>query len=200
MPAMAGIGLVLNHSKCEVILSESASEEKRMAVTDKVHRIIPGAAVLNRRELKALGAPITEAAAELVMEEKREELERMLERLQHLDAHSAFFLLRSSLWLPKLQYLLRSSPLYRQPELLRPMDDSLRTALSTIANVRFDDGSWKQAVLPTRYGGLGLRSTVDVALPSYVASLYSCHQVISSMLPAQLLPSIQSEKEMAVED
>ena len=200
IPAMAGIGLVLNHSKCEIILPENAPEEKRSAATDKIHRIIPGAAVLNRHELKALGAPITEAAAELVMEEKREELERMLERLQHLDAHSAFFLLRNSLWLPKLQYLLRSSPLYRQPELLRPLDNSLRTALTTIANVRFEDCSWKQAVLPTRYGGLGLRSTVDVSLPSYVASLHSCQQVICSMLPAHLLPSVNSEREVAVED
>ena len=200
IPAMENIGLVLNLTKCEIILPRDVSDEQSASATDRLHRVIPGAVILKDHELTTLGAPISEKAAELTMREKREELERMLERLQHLDAHSAFFLLRNSLWLPKLQYLLRASPLYRQPQLLQPMDDLLKTALTTIVNVRFDDDSWKQAALPTRYGGLGLRSTVDVALPSYVASLHCCNQLISSMLPANLRPNFVSECATAVED
>ena len=170
---MANIGLVLNHTKCEIILPTTISDEQRTSTIHRIHQIIPGAVDLKEHEMTTLGAPITEAAAELTLGEKREELERMLERLQLLDAHSAFFLPRNSIWLPKLKYLLRAAPIYRQSALLQQLDDSPRAALTTITNVNFNDESWEQAVLPTRYGGLGLRSTVDISLPSHVSCVMS---------------------------
>ena len=120
------------------------------------------------------------------MTEKQGELSHMIERLRHLDAHTSIFLLRNCLWLPKLQYLLRAAPLYRQALLLENLDAVLQSALISISNVRLTGTSWQQAVLPTRYGGLGLRRLVDVALPSYVASLHLCLQVISSCLPSAM--------------
>ena len=200
IPAMAAIGLALNHAKCEIIVPREATTEQISCFTNKLHSVIPGAAVLKDYELTTLGAPLTEAAAQLTVNEKKEELERMLERLQILDSHSAFFLLCNSLWLPKLQYLLRASPMYRQREILQPLDDLLKMALTAIANVTLGEESWKQAVLPVRHGGLGLRRTLDVALPSYVASLHSSHQLLVSMLPTTLGAQLERECTSAVED
>lgn len=49
---------------------------------------------MDRSGAKMLGAPVTAAAARPVMEAKLEDLERMVSRLQHIDSHSAFFLLK----------------------------------------------------------------------------------------------------------
>ena len=164
----------------------------------KLHKLIPGATITTESQARMLGAPLTDEAAEAVMEDKNEEFERMVDRLQHIDEHSALFLLRNCIWMPKLQYLLRAAPLYRQQELLKPLDKKLRTATSSITNVQFNNESWKQATLPTRYGGLGLRRTQDLALPSYTASLHHCSQLVSAMLSDALHPSVTAEREQAV--
>ena len=129
------------------------------------------------------------------MAEKKEELERMISRLRHIDEHSAVYLLRNCIWMPKLQYLLRASPLFRHEELLQPLDGMLRAATSAITNVNFSDECWLQASLPTRYGGLGLRRTLDVALPSYIASLYRCMELVLAILPGEFHSSVPAECE-----
>ncbi|MEL6816546.1 MAG: hypothetical protein AAFP03_17310, partial [Cyanobacteria bacterium J06598_3] len=71
------------------------------------------------------------------------------------------------------------------------MDRSLLSAVTEITNTKFTEANWAQATLPTRYGGLGLRRTEDVALPSFMASLNGCRLLISALLTeeryAQLL-------------
>ena len=112
---MASIGLDINPTKCEVILPGNILTDQRAKVVTQLHELIPGAAVVPAAHQTLLGAPLTDAAAEVVLAGKRDELDRLLERLHHLDSHSAFFLLRNCLWLPKLQYVLRAAPLYRRP-------------------------------------------------------------------------------------
>ncbi|KAF0306974.1 Retrotransposable element SLACS protein [Amphibalanus amphitrite] len=200
IPAMASIGLSINARKCEIILPDGSADEEAMQAVRRIHELIPGAAVLGASEQTILGAPITEAAADTVMEEKQGELKHMVERLHHLDAHTALFLLRNCIWLPKLQYLLRASPLYRQASLLSQLDAVMQSALTSISNVKLTGASWEQAVLPTRYGGLGLRLLVDVALPSYVSSLHACHGIIYSCLPDSMTACVTEEREKAVND
>ena len=200
LPAMADIGLEINSKKCEIILPENVTEGSKTSITEMVRQVIPGAAVLTDPELTILGAPISQAATEAIMANKKEELERMIYRLQNLDSHSAFFLLKNSLWLPKLQYILRAAPIYKQPELLQSLDWILKSAVSCLSNVDFDEESWRQAVLPTRYGGLGLRRTEDVALPSYVASVHSCRQLVTAMVPKELSAGVAQLCSAAAED
>lgn len=45
-------------------------------------------------------------------------------------------------------------------------DESLKTVMiSGICNIHFgeDDPAWKQAILPVKFGGLGIRSAVQLA-------------------------------------
>ena len=197
IPALADIGLEVNPSKCEIIMSRACPEETRQSHVLKLHRLVPGATISGDAEARILGARVTYEAARAVMAKKHEELERMTGRLQYIDRHSALFLLRNCIWMPKLQYLLRVSPFYRQLELLKPLDEKLRATTSAITNVHFNDESWKQATLPTRFGGLGLRRTQDLALPSYAASLNHCMPLLTTSLPERLHSSVITERDRA---
>ena len=112
IPAMARIGLEVNPTKCEVINSSVAEGQQTTTNMERLDQLIPGAAVLADAEQLVLGAPLTSSAAETALAKKKEELDRLITRLQLLDSHSAFYLLRHCLWLPRLQYLLRAAPVY----------------------------------------------------------------------------------------
>ena len=198
IPAMARVGLEVNPTKCEIINS-SAEAVQDIATVEKLHQLIPGAAVVADFEQTVLGAPLTSSAAETALRRRQVELDRMITRLQLLDSHSAFYLLRHSLWLPRLQDLLRAAPVYLQPELLE-LDADLKSAVQKLTNVYFDEASWQQAILPTSLGGLGLRRTVDVALPGFAASLHRCQQVLSSLLPPSYAASITKELDQSTND
>ena len=63
--------------------------------------------------------------------------------------------------IPKLLYLLRTSPSWRILDDLQGFDETIRTCLQRICNINFDQTVWAQSILPTAKGGLGIRSAVD---------------------------------------
>ena len=103
----------------------------------------------------------------------------MTEKLSLLDKHPAYFLLKNCFSMPKLMYLLRSSPTFQHPDLLADFDDCLKSCATHICNVSFDDIDWIQATLPIRLGGIGLRCASDLALPAYLASISASQSLIS---------------------
>ena len=116
-----------------------------------------------------------------------EALERLGERLKRLTAHDALLLLRNCFALPKLMYILRTAPCFRSPA-LQSYDDCLREILSHVTNnhLESDGSAWEQATLPVGFGGLGIRSAVDVAPSAYLASTHSSAQLIKAILPESL--------------
>ena len=80
------------------------------------------------------------------------------------------------------------------------IDKKLKSSLAGLTNVSFDGASWEQAVLPVRYGGIGLRRTEDVALPSYVASLHRSQRNICALLPPSCSDSVMQERVKVTED
>ena len=106
-------------------------------------------------------------------------------------------MLKNSCAIPKLTYLLRSSPAFRQVDLLRDFDFLVRNALSSITNVDFSDVGWTQASLPVRSGGLGIRKTVDIALPCFISSVISAHPLVEASLSSvQDLASLEVSAEI----
>ena len=184
----------------EIITSNTGAAAEHAVTVEKLHRLIPGAAVTAEVEQMVLGAPLTRAAIGTALGKKKEELDRLLNRLQLLDSHSAFYLLRHCLWLPRLQYLLRAAPVYQQPELLHQLDADLKSAVGGLVNVNFGEASWQQTVLPTSLGGLGLRRTADVALPSFISSLHRCQQLLSATLPPSHASIITEERDRSMAD
>jgi len=98
-----------------------------------------------------LGAPVLKGKAQdkaIPDKIKIDDLTRAVECLKHLQAHDALVILKNSLAIPKLLYLLRTSQCSDNP-LLRQFDDTLQTGLITILNVDINNDQWLQASLPS---------------------------------------------------
>ena len=109
-------------------------------------------------------------------------------RLRHLHAHDALLILKFSLSIPSLLHNLRSSFCCGH-RLLKEFDTALRTSLSEIVNVSFDDTQWLQATLPVRDGGLGVRSCIQLAPSAFLASATGCLELTLAILPLASLRS-----------
>ena len=96
-------------------------------------------------------------------------MNRAIDRLSLLQAHDALCLLKNSTAMPKLLYILRTSPCFDNP-LLASFDDALRRGLSLVLNVELTDKQWSQATLPVQMGGLGVRSACTLASSAFLAS------------------------------
>ena len=112
-------------------------------------------------------------------------LKIMGSRLHHLHAHDAFCLLHHAYSNPKMLYILRSSPCFLSPQL----EEFERSILSDIANINLvdNDSVWTQASLPVWYGGLGIRSAVQLAPSAFLASAAGSSDLIHEILPPRLL-------------
>ena len=140
------LGLVLNHSKSEVICYDSHSRNHLSEVSPDFKFVSPATACL-------LGSPIGDRQAiDSVLSGKMEALERMGQRLSLLHSHDALCLLRNVFTLPKLLYVLRTSPCFQSP-ILPALDNLQRNLLESICNVQLSDQAWTQASLPIKRGG-----------------------------------------------
>ena len=108
-------------------------------------------------------------------------IETLVDRVQRLEEPHQAFLLKNFISVSRLLYLLRCSPTYEYRKLLVKIDNFVRRGAGAITNVHFDDNAWRQAVLPVRYGGLGIRSTADLALSAHLASLKASKNLISAI-------------------
>ena len=120
-------------------------------------------------------------------------------RLSHLQSNDALLLLRHSFAIPKVLYTLRTAPCSLSPD-LETFDETLRTILTSIVNVRLDDVSaWLQASLPVRAGGIGIRRTVQLAPSAYLASATGCSELVHQILPPHLLDNPDPHFEAALD-
>ena len=101
---------------------------------------------------------------------------------RHLHAHDALVILKNSLVMPNLLYLLKTSECGDNP-LLDQFDNILRKGLTEILNVDLNDDQWLQASLPVGDGGLGIRSTQMLAPSAFLASAASTLLLQQSILP-----------------
>ena len=193
------IGLSLNPSKCELTC---LNLDDPISVTENFRKLLPGLNITSVDELVVLGSPIAAQGIRSEFISKRDALERMIKRLKLIDPHQAFVLLKNSCAIPKLTYLLRSSPAYRELNLLKDFDFLVKNALSSITNVDFSVDGWTQASLPVRSGGLGIRKTVDIALPCYISSAFSAHPLVEASLssvqdlaPFEVSPEVERWKQ-----
>ena len=114
--------------------------------------------------------------------EKREALERMTSKLEVLNPHHAFVLLKNVFAIPKLQYVLRASPAYLCREELRIFDRALFDSLGRVAYVSLEGDVCKQAGFPLNFGGLGCRRAEDIALPTFLASMNSVGELVETII------------------
>ena len=177
----AKLGLQLNHSKSEIISSDARA---LAAMTE----VVPDLCPVTPENAHLLGSPIGgEEGIDGSIGEKITALETMGNRLCHLRAHDAYCLLCHSFALPKLLYILRTSPCSKSPK-LRRFDLLLRSLLGEIANINIADNdiAWAQASLPVGSGGLGVRSATQLAPSAFLASAAGCASITQELLPPRL--------------
>ena len=179
IPMLSDIGLEVNPTKSEV---SNVSCDNFQSVLIAIESALPGVTVTESEDLSILGAPIDINGCRTGVLKAVERLCTMSSRLESIDAHPAFFLLRNCLSMPRLLFKLRSSPCYRLHAELTQFDKTLRQATSTVCNIKFDDTGWQQSTLPVAQGGLGLSSAVNVSLPAYASSLSATRQLVGQIL------------------
>ena len=181
------LGLVLNISKSEVISHNKSSVSSLLSS-------LPDLQFIAIEHAQLLGSPLGSAAMHLCLQEQLHRLELIGERLSHLSMHDAITILRHSFSIPKLLYILRTSPAFSSSS-LESWDNLLRSIVSRIINIRFeqDDSSWCQASLPINHGGLGFRSCSSLAPSADGAS-----ELMQKLLPPHLQTATYLSKDRAL--
>lgn len=177
----AELGLHLNNHKCEVICESSKVRNLILASLNGACETAPSCASL-------LGSPIgDEASISSAILEKCDMLSTMGDRIQYFSAHDAILLLRHSLAMSKLLFLLRSCPCFRSNR-LKDYDSKLRDIVSNITKINFseNDRAWSQATLPVKSGGLGIRCAVQLATSAFLSSGAASNDLVNSILPSHL--------------
>ena len=100
----------------------------------------------------------------------------MTSKLEVLNPHQAFVLLKNAFAIPNLQYVLRASPAYMCGEELSVFDNALFDSLGRVPNVSLEGDVCKQAGLPVTFGGFGW------SLPSFIASMNSVGELVETIL------------------
>ena len=90
------------------------------------------------------------------------ELSRAVNRLKSVGAQDSLILLRASFSASRVQHLIRCSPSVDNPA-LEEFDKLLRSAVSHLTNCNLSDDQWRQASLPVKIGGLGVRRVSSLA-------------------------------------
>lgn len=173
------LGLCLNEAKCELVTDD-------VSVISAVKSVLPNISSIPCSKATLLGAPIgSDSAVSEILRAKLDVLKCLQDRLKILTTHDAFFLLRNCFAIPKLLYILRTSPCFDSP-LLFDFDAVLRDILRTVLNISLTDQVWQQATLPPSFGGLGIRLPSDISLPAYLSSVHACASLTELLLPVRL--------------
>ena len=163
------IGLIVSPKKTEII-NVGVAAEKFSRVVNSFNELLPEIKVTENTKMELLGSPIQTDATRCCVVKKLSEYKWMNDRILLLDGHSGLFLLKNAFSLPRLMFILRSAPCNHHPELLAEYDVISHSTTEALCNVHFDNNSWSQAKLHVRYGGLGLRTAADLALPAFLPS------------------------------
>lgn len=171
------IGLEINPAKCEIHFFEDVNLE----TWKEFNEISPGIKIV-QEDLHLLGAPLTLAACKNSLSILSDQLVLSVSRLIKLKSHVAYFLLKNCLAIPKLSYILRTSPSWKFPEIIAKMDLCLKQSLESIINVNIIDSKWNLCTLPLIEGGIGIRKIEHIGLPAFLSSVNSTSNLVHSIL------------------
>ena len=124
------------------------------------------------------------------LSEKEGTLSLLCQRIAEIPAQQALFLLKNCLAVPKLLYLLRTSPSFLHPSKLAAINETLRDSLESVLNVSLDGPTWSQVTLSTKMGVLGIPLPSDLAPAAFISSWLSCHTLTATIVGATPPPNL----------
>lgn len=178
-------GLTIKPSKCE-IHTQGASITEQADIVQRFSVCLPGSRVLpDEADLELLGAPIFEAGIPKALENKESTYELLFRRLQYVGSHVATYIVQRAAGVPKLTYLLRTSPVFRLDAQLSRLDNMFAACFESILKTSLSGGALIQLSLPTSMGGFGIPTPSNVALPAFAASCHASEADVFDILGAQ---------------
>jgi hypothetical protein len=141
--------------------------------------------VVNKNNLELLGSPIFEDGFDAIAKKKIEKVFLLLKNIEqeNLNSHTAYFLVKNCLFVPRLNFLLRTSPFWKFPDCIKSIDNAIRNSLQKFLNIKFNENQWTLASLPISNGGLGIRKIEDISLPAFLGSIHGVHDLVFQILP-----------------
>ena len=177
-PRLAWRSIILNVSYS---LSITQTSDQQARNKQALSRAIPIPLIPDPTHWQLLGSPLHQESAPLHLKAKIKVLDSITENLELIELHQACFILKNCLSIPKLTYLLRSTPCFECKKELEAFDTAIMNT-EKINNVTFGKDSWSQASLSIRHGGLSLRSTADLSLPYFLSSYFACQGLVVNRL------------------
>lgn len=162
-------GIELNLTECEAYLF-GGTEGEQTTAWRVLAEVASGISRVEAANLKLNNVPLTESAVDEVWSAKGTEIAKFVRALDLRELHHLMFLLRCCLSAPKVMYLLRTTPMWRYPDKLTAYDNFMRESTERLCHIKLAGITWTQASLPVAKGGVGIRRTEQVALPTYLAS------------------------------
>jgi hypothetical protein len=173
------IGLELNFNKCEIFC---CSRDTDLKVIKEFQNLAPGIKICDRESLSLLGSPIFDQGFKNTVEKTIITVENLLNKAELLNRHVAYTLIKNCLFIPKFNFLLRTTPFWKFSNYVSSIDSSLKSCLERILNLRLTDLQWRQSTLPIRFGGLGIRRISDICLPAFLSSINGVKKLVSLLL------------------
>jgi hypothetical protein len=118
------IGLELNFNKCEIF---SCSGDTDLKVIKEFQNLAPGIKICDRGSLSLLGTPIFDQGFKNAVEKTIITVENRLNKAEFLSRHVAYTLIKSWLFIPKFNFLLRTTPFWKFSNNVDSIDSSLKS-------------------------------------------------------------------------
>ena len=175
---MAGIGLTLSVSKCEVVPSAGSNFAF-------VPDLFPGWTWRTNGCFKMLGTPFGDAKfCEAHSAKRAAKAEALLSGISDYDhTQGGLLLLRHCASWCKLVYSARTVPPVLHRSALSEFGARLRIALEHLAGGKLPERSWRLAQLAVIQGGLGIRDPVRHAASAYLASFLASRDLCCCIDP-----------------
>ena len=135
--------------------------------------------------IELLGSPIY-GNEEFFESAFQKRISKVINAQSHLmdidDPQIEFQLFRSCLSLPKINHLLRTVPPGKALCQLSSFDKHLCCAFELLSHSSLSNVAWKQAFLPIKYGGLGLRLANRASCLAFIGSCNSTRKLVCRFL------------------
>ena len=130
---LSSVGLEINNSKCELLIVNHTTSQERSQTTKLFQGVFPSISIPAPNLWQLLGSPLHQEAAPLHLEAKTKMIDNIIENLELIEPHQAFFMLKNCLSIPKPIYLLRSAPCFKCKEELEVFDTAIKTNMEKYA-------------------------------------------------------------------
>ena len=152
--------------------------------------------------MRLLGAPLgSDDFVRRYLDEATDKIQDITNQLHRLqDSQTSLLVLRSCLSLTKFSYLTRTVDMTDHAAVQQKFDDIQRNAVNTLLGGAMDSAAYRQSVLPTSLGGLGVKRCQDHSPSAFAASVSASLNLILQMIKQEDISTAEDGAEVNTGD